>query len=107
MADVEWTGGIRRHELHVHWSTLTDVGSPVGLVGANQCGDPAGDDVEIDAEVDEARSRNLRRPDTRAIEVERLDDSLCKVTRFALQWLREHQREVRRPVTERWIARTL
>ena len=47
------------------------------------------------------------RSDSGAREVESLDDRLREVARLSAERLGEHHREIRRPIAERRIARTL
>src|SRR5262249_42903050 len=104
---MEWAGWIGRHELDVHRALLTGVGSAVFIPGADERTESLREDVRRDAEVDESRPGDLGGAHAGAREVEPLDDRRGEVARTNAQLLREHHREIRRPVAKRRIARSL
>jgi hypothetical protein len=107
MSHMEWTGRIRRYKLDIHRAALTCARASVRFAGGNQRPQPLGKDIGRNAEVDEARARDLRRTDSSACKIQSLDQRLSEVTRLFPERLGEHHRHVRRPVAECGIARAL
>src|SRR5256885_6621949 len=105
MTHVQWARGIGGDELHVRGSTTAGIAAAVRLVGPNQRGDALRDDVGVDAEVDESRTGDLRRANSSAPKIECLHDSLGELARLAVQWLREYESKVRRPIAKGGVAR--
>ena len=63
--------------------------------------------ARVEPEVDEPRPRDLRRRETCRTAIDGVDQSLREVARLLAERLGEHHGEVRRPIAERGIARTL
>ena len=105
--DVQRTGGVRADELHDDGPARATRRAAVAFPGCDERGDPLRDARRIETEIDEARSRDLRRRDPRRLPVDRRDDLLREVARLPAERLGEHHREVGGPVPERRITRTL
>ena len=98
---------ISGHKLHIHRPALAGIGAAVCFVGVDECRYAAGDDIYVDAEVDEARPRDVGGTNAGAPKVQCFDDSLRQVARLGAKRLREDECEIRRPVAERGITRAL
>ena len=107
MANVQRSGWIRGHELDVDGALLAGVGATVLVAGRDYRTESLGEHVRDNTEVDEPRARDVGRADSGAREVDALDDGRREIARLLAERLREHHREIRRPIAERRIARTL
>src|SRR5690349_195941 len=107
MSDMEWSRGISGYELHVDRAAATGIAPTVRLVRRYQRRNTSRDDADVDAKVHESRTRDLRRSNPGATKVQRLHEGLCEVARLGVERLREYEREIRRPVAESGIARSL
>ena len=107
MSHVQRSGRIRGHEFDVHRATGSRVRGAEALARGNERAQTLCDRVRRDAKVDEPGSRDFGGAQPCALVVELPDQRFGDVAWLLPERAREHHRGVRRPVTERGIARAL
>ena len=108
VADVQRSGRIRRDEFDVHGALLAGVRTSVLIARRDQRTESLGEHVRGNAKVDEPRARRSPRVLIPARAKSRRSMIAAARSRgFRPSAFREHHREIRRPIAERRIARTL